>query len=200
MQHFVTHENEINPFKIGPFLLCYHEEEMIEYSLYKRLHDDLKQLYNFFITNTGTNIAESRFLQEKIDSFVETYENHCFIFSAKTANFFYDNVKTIVTEFLNRKKDLSHIVSIKVDNTPINLSRLDSRVKVFDITIEYSKIMNELAVYFISVIENSFIRIDLQEYFGIKSIIQVCRFVDSKIFEHFSHNPEELMRIDRRSV
>jgi hypothetical protein len=198
MQHSVIPEKEINPFKIGPFLLCYHEELMLEDSLYKNLHDDLKARYNFFITNTGNNIAKDKYLQNKLNSFVDLYENHCYIFSAKTAEFFYDDVNTILAEYLAHGKSLSHLVIIKTDDTPINLSRIDNRVKMFDITLEYNRTFHRIARYFISVTDDSFIRFDLQEYFGIQSIVQVCNFVDSKIFDLFSHNPHELMRIDRR--
>ncbi len=198
MQQSSNLEQEINPLKIGPLLLCYHEERLLEDSLYKKLHDDLKARYNFFITNTGTDIAQNEFLQHKLNSFVETYESHCYVISARTAEIFYKDINILVEKFLAHGKSVSHLAAIKIDDTPIDLARIDSRVKLFNITANYSREFHELARYFISVIENSFIRFDLQDYFGVQPIIQVCNFIDAKIFEHFSSNPRELINVDRR--
>ena len=41
---------EVNPFKIGPLLLCYNEEPFFEGSVFYRLHDRLKKEYNFYLT------------------------------------------------------------------------------------------------------------------------------------------------------
>jgi HJR/Mrr/RecB family endonuclease len=189
---------EINPLKIGPFLLCFHNEERsARNSEYWRLHDDLKEKYDFFITNTSVNIAESQFLQDRLKSFVAYDENHCYILSNASFKFFYEDINSIMEEFLLQKKDFSHLAVIKIDNVAIDQTKLAEQVRLFDLTNGYQSEFEKIARYFVSVIENPIIRFDLKKHFHFHSIIQVCKFVDSSLIERFLDNPSELLRIDR---
>lgn len=86
---------EVNPFKIGPLLLCYNEEPFFEGSVFYRLHDRLKKEYNFFISSTSTDIENSRFLQNKINALVSDYENHCYVLSDRTSNQFMKDLEQL---------------------------------------------------------------------------------------------------------
>lgn len=189
---------EVNPFKIGPLLLCYNEEPFFEGSVFYRLHDRLKKEYNFFISSTSTDIENSRFLQNKINALVSDYENHCYVLSDRTSNQFMKDLEQLEKLFEMKGKDKKHLCVFDLSNDLLDKYNISESIKVFNLQNADDKEVKEIAKYFISVIDNPIIRFDLEEYFGIQSIIRVCSLVDARIIEKFSKNPQELQNINRR--
>jgi hypothetical protein len=190
---------EVNPLKIGPFLLCYHDEDpFFVDSTYWKLHNDLKNKYNFFITNTSINIVQSTFLQQNLKPFVTNYENHCYLLSNKSIKYFYEDITAISKEFLSQQKSLSHLAVIMVDDLHIDKTKLNENIELFNFaTNEYESEFENIARYFISVIDDPIIRFDLQRFFGSQSIIKVCGSIDANLIMKFSNNPNELLTINR---
>lgn len=191
---------DINPLKIGPFLLCYHNEGpfILGDSIYWKLHSDLKQQYNFFITNTSTDIENSKFMRNQLEGFVKKYENNVYILSNNSVPYFESDIEIILSEFKRQGKSLNHLAIFQISEIEPNSINFNYPIKIFPVYKDYNLIFKQIVEYFIDITDNLLIRLDLKEYFGISSILKVSNKIADELIRYYHQYPDKLKIIDRR--